>query len=99
MSRYIFTEQAAQDLEDIWDYVAADSLDAADIVARDIRAALELIAAMPGVGHRRKDVRNPRYRFWRANRFIIAYFPDTRPLQIIRIVGAQRDVRRLFDES
>ncbi len=54
---------------------------------------------MPGVGHRRKDVRNPRYRFWRANRFIIAYFPDTRPLQVIRIVGAQRDLRRLFDKS
>ncbi len=35
MSRYILTEQAVQDWEDIWDYVAADSLDAADIVARD----------------------------------------------------------------
>jgi toxin ParE1/3/4 len=63
---------------------------------REIREAFELLAVMPGAGHRRRDVRNERYRFWRANRFIIAYFRDTQPLQIIRIVGGHRDFRRIF---
>ena len=99
MSRYILTEQAEQDLNDIWDYIADQDVEQADAVAREIREAFELLAVMPGAGHRRRDVRDvrdERYRFWRANRFIIAYFRDTRPLQIIRIVGGHRDFRRIF---
>jgi hypothetical protein len=41
-------------------------------------------------------VKNERYRFWRVNRFIIAYFADTRPIQVIRIVGSHRDFRNIF---
>ena len=93
MSRYILTEQAEQDLNDIWDYIADQDVEQADAVAREIREAFELLAVMPGAGHRRRD---ERYRVWRANRFIIAYFRDTRPLQIIRIVGGHRDFRRIF---
>ena len=89
MSRFILTEQAEQDLNDIWDYITDQSV-------REIREAFELLAAMSGAGHRRRDVKNERYRFWRANRFIIAYFRDTQPLQIIRIVGGHRDFRRIF---
>src|SRR5688500_4309875 len=96
MSRYILTEQAEQDLNDIWDYIADQDVEQADAVVREIRDAFELLAAMPGAGHRRRDVRDERYRFWRANRFIIAYFRDTRPLQIIRIVGGHREFRRIF---
>ena len=65
-------------------------------MAAEIRLTLELLATAPRIGHRRADVRDTRYRFWRANRFIIAYFPETRPLQIIRIVGAHRDFRKMF---
>jgi plasmid stabilization system protein ParE len=96
MSAYVLTEQAAQDLQDIWDYIADKSVDSADAVLRDIPEALELLASMPNVGHRRKDVRDSRYRFWRANRFIVAYFRDTQPLQIIRVVGGSQNIRKMF---
>ena len=96
MTRYILTEQAEQDLHDIWDYIAGESLDSADAVIGAIHKSLELLSEWPGIGHRRRDVQNRRYRFWRVNRFIIAYFPDTRPLQVIRIVGAHREFRQLF---
>src|SRR5438094_4491039 len=96
MSEYVLTEQAEQDLNDIWDYIADQSIESADAVAREIREALELLASSPGIGHKRRDVKDPRYRFWRANRFIIAYFRETKPLQIIRIVGGRRDFRRVF---
>jgi plasmid stabilization system protein ParE len=98
MSAYLLTEEAERDLNELWDYIAADSsIDQADAVAVEIRAALNLLASAPGIGHRRGDVKDPRYRFWRANRFIIAYFPDTRPLQVIRIVGGHRNFRKLFN--
>ena len=63
MSRYVLTEQAEQDLNDIWDYIADQSVEQADAVIREIREAFELLASMPGAGHRRADVRNERYRF------------------------------------
>ena len=98
MSRYVLTEQAEQDLNEIWIHIAQQSIDTADAVIREIRDGIELIASSPGVGHQRRDVKDPRYRFWRANRFIIAYFRDTKPLQIIRIVGGHRDFRQLFQQ-
>jgi plasmid stabilization system protein ParE len=96
MSAYVLTEEAERDLNEIWDYIANESIEQADAVAAEIREALTLLASAPGIGHRRADVRDGRYRFWRANRFIVAYFPDTQPLQIIRIVGGHRDFRKLF---
>ena len=68
-------------------------------MATEIRAALRLLAASPGIGHHRADVKDPRYRFWRVNRFVIAYFPDTDPLQVIRIVGGHRDFRKIFKKG
>lgn len=96
MSGYVLTEQAEQDLNDIWDYISHQNIDDADAVLAELREAMEFLAESPSIGHRRRDVRDPRYRFWRANRFIIAYFHETNPLQIIRVVGGRRDLRRLF---
>src|SRR5256885_128078 len=96
MSSYILTEQAHKDLQDIWEYIAAQSVDSADAVIQEIRIALDRLATLPRIGHRRRDVKDRRYLFWRANRFIIAYFRETKPLQIIRIVGGHQDFRRLF---
>ena len=96
MSVYLLTEQAELDLQNIWDYIATESMETADAVAAEIQQAFEKLAQMPGLGHRRIDVRSRRVRFWSVRRFVIAYFPDTQPLQIVRIVGGERDFRRLF---
>jgi toxin ParE1/3/4 len=96
MSAYVLTARAAHDLLDIWEYIADESIDSADAVLTEIHDALDLLASAPGIGHRRRDVRDTRYRFWRVNRFIIAYFPETHRLQVVRIVGGHRDFRRLF---
>jgi plasmid stabilization system protein ParE len=72
MSAYVLTEEAERDLNEIWDYIADQSIEQADAVVAEIRAALDLLALSPGIGHRRQDVKDARYRFWRANRFIIA---------------------------
>jgi plasmid stabilization system protein ParE len=98
MNRYLLTEQAHLDLQNIWDYIAEGSIDAADQVAAEFRSAFELLADHSRIGHRRMDVIDRRYRFWRVRRYIVAYFPDTTPLQVIRIVGGEQDFRRLFDQ-
>jgi plasmid stabilization system protein ParE len=96
MSSYQLTEQAEVDLHAIWDYIAADNIDAADSVAEEFRQTFQKLVQTPGMGHRRIDVRNRRFRFWTVYRYVIAYFPDTQPLQIIRVVGGEQDFSRLF---
>ena len=99
MNRYVLTRRAQKDLELIWNYIAADNVDAADKVKDELRSAMQGLAAAPGKGHGRADVRNPRYRLWVVYSYIIAYFPDTKPLQIVRVVHGRRDFRRLFEKT
>lgn len=96
MKRYILTDQATLDLEQIWEHIADDNIDAADKVRNEIRDALDLLARVPGLGHPRQDVRNPRYRFWVVYSYVIAYFPDTKPLEVVRIVHGARNLKRMF---
>jgi antitoxin ParD1/3/4/toxin ParE1/3/4 len=48
------------------------------------------------LGHRRDDLTTEPLRFWCVYSYLIAYRPDTKPLQIIRIVHGARELGRLF---
>jgi plasmid stabilization system protein ParE len=97
VSSYVLTRRANLDVQQIWNYIAEDNIDAADRVIGELRSAMQELAEMPGKGHRRSDVRNSRYRFWSVYSYIIAYFPDTKPLQIVRVIHGRRNFRRFFD--
>jgi plasmid stabilization system protein ParE len=88
------TPSAARDLVQIWEYIAADSLDAADRVIERIRGEFQRLAAMPGMGHTRKEL-GPEYRVWGVYSYLVVYRPDVRPIQIIRVVSGWRDLGRI----
>ena len=96
MSRYTLSARAKLDIQLIWNYIAETNIDAADRVKSEIRAAMEQLVRMPGMGHRRLDVNNPRYRFWSVFSYVIAYVPDTKPLHIVRVVHGAQNFSRLF---
>jgi plasmid stabilization system protein ParE len=48
MISYILAPEAVQDLHDLWDYIAAENVDAADRVIDALFATFERLAAMPG---------------------------------------------------
>ena len=96
MSQYEISAPARLDLLDIWNHIADQDIDAADRVAADLRAAMELLVEFPELGHRRADVSDSRYKFWVVHSFVIAYFPTTKPLAISRVVHGHRDFRKLF---
>ena len=56
MNEYVLGPDAVLDLEDIWEYIASDSVDAADRWVGKLFDAFETIARMPGIGHRRQDL-------------------------------------------
>ncbi len=97
MSQYVVTEAAADDLQQIDDYlVSADGVAAAERVSRAFEAAFERLAGQPLIGHRRSDLIERPYRFWSVVGFLIVYDADVRPIRIIRILRAKRDVAALL---
>jgi len=56
MSGFVLHPEAYTDLEEIWDYIAADSLDAADQVREEIYEAIQSLIPFPHIGHHRPDL-------------------------------------------
>jgi plasmid stabilization system protein ParE len=56
MSGYALHPDAVADLDEIWEYIAQDNIDAADRVLADIHTVLRTLAASPHIGHRRPDL-------------------------------------------
>jgi plasmid stabilization system protein ParE len=87
---------ADQDLNDIWDYIAPDNLDAADRVLRALETAFQRLADSPALGHYREDLADKRHRFDSVYSYLIVYRWETTPLQIIRVLHGARDVQALI---
>jgi plasmid stabilization system protein ParE len=88
-----FHPEAEIDLAQIWDYIAGDSIVAADRMVAEIRHALELLAAFPHRGHRRTDLTDRPLRFIRVRDYLIAYAPDEKPLWVIAVMHGHRSPR------
>ena len=96
MNEPFITDEALADLDDIWFYIAHDSIAAADDVIDEIYAAADLLAERPEIGHVREDLADTSLRFWRVHSYIIVYRPDTKPLEIVRILSGYRDVSHIL---
>ena len=95
MSKYQFTPQAADDLFEIWKYIANDSAEAANRVEEAVHVACELLADAPMAGRVREDLTALPLRLWPVQpyrNYWVVYDPAKKPLQIIRILHAGRDI-------
>ena len=52
MSGFVFHPDAVADLNEIWEYIAADNPGAADRVMEEIREAIGSLVPFPQQGHR-----------------------------------------------
>ena len=96
MADYLISPDARIDLIEIWDYIAKDNINAADCVAQEFRETMALLAANPELGHIRKDLTSRPVRFWRIYSYLIVYSPETRPMEVVRILSGYRDVAALL---
>lgn len=94
--RYRISRLADRDLEKIWLHIASDNPDAADRVDEELHSAMKMLAMMPGMGHRRSDVEDSRYRFWKVFSYLIAYRVERSVLIVVRVIHGARDFRKLF---
>ncbi len=82
-----------KDLDEIWEYVAADSLDAADRVCQEIYEAIGALVPFPRQGHNRSDLTSRPLRFQRVRDYLIAYIPEEKPLVVIAVLHGRRSPR------
>lgn len=83
MNGYAFHPEARFDLDEIWEFIRADNLDAADRVIAEILGAGRGLVPFPHQGHRRPDLTRRAIRFNRVRDYLISYAPDESPLWVL----------------
>jgi len=92
MSAYVLSPGAKQDLDDLWDYVADEDVDAADRLIELIFDAFEELARFPDMGHKREDLTKFPVLFWPVGNYVIIYRGMRSPIEIVAIVHGKRDI-------
>ena len=84
---------AAQDITDIWEFIAADNPIAAGRVREEILDALRRLVRFPHQGHKRPDLTSRPLRFMLVREYLIAYAPDERPMWVVAVMHGRRSPR------
>jgi plasmid stabilization system protein ParE len=90
MIRYAFHPEARVDLDEIWEFIRADNLDAADRVIAEILSAISKAVSFPNQGLKRPDLTQRPLRFLLVREYLIAYAPDEKPLWVVAVLHGRR---------
>ncbi len=92
MNGYVLGRDAELDLDEIWEYIAADSVDAADQWIEKLFEAFEALGRTPGMGHRRDDLTDWDVLFWPVGAYLIIYRAERHPIEIVAVTEGSRDI-------
>ncbi len=96
MKSYRLRPRALRDLDEIWDFTAANRSPAqAETYLRQIQQALQILAADPGIGVSCEEIRAG-YRKFPAGSHVIFYRRADGGVEIIRILHQRMDVGQNF---
>jgi antitoxin ParD1/3/4 len=96
MSRWQLTPRARRDLFEIWDYIAEDDSNAANRFEQAVFQSCNLLSKSPLAGSIRENLTSRPVRFWVVqpySNYLLVYDPAAKPVQILRIIHAARDLR------
>jgi toxin ParE1/3/4 len=97
MKRFVLTRPAERDLDQIKSYLVEK---AGPVIARrvmkEIRSALYFLGSQPEIGHVREDLTSRQVRFWPLYSYLIVYDPDTKPVEIVRVLHGMRDLEGIL---
>lgn len=95
MSRVRFTPRAAEDLEEIWFFIAADNPDAADRTLDALEEKARLLAEKPQLGPARPDIAKD-LRFHPVGSYLLLYRIIKNGVEIVRVAHGARDLLGLI---
>ena len=98
------TPQARRDLLELADYIARDSLDAAERFLDAAEAAVQLLASSPELGtlceFRSPEAADIRMRsIGGFENYVVFYRPLGNGVDVIRVIHGARDIRAIFSDD
>jgi len=95
MSRYRVAPEARADLDEVYDYVAKESLSAADELIETFQERFRLLATQPLMGQARPELGRSLRSFTVGN-YVIFYRPAEGGIEVAKIIHSARDIEALF---
>ncbi|MBD2430113.1 MULTISPECIES: type II toxin-antitoxin system RelE/ParE family toxin [Fischerella] len=95
MNRYRLSQQAEQDLEDIWIYLAQHDELAGDKQIAQLLDRLPMLAQFPDMGRKRDDLLQG-LRSFPVKPYIVFYTKITDGIEIVRVLHQSRDIENYF---
>lgn len=96
MRSYKLTDQAEQDLNEIWDFIAADNPSAADSLIDKFFESMDSLAEMPAMGRERPDLTDAPVRFWVVRSYLIVYTLAEPSIEVLRVLSGYRDIASII---
>ena len=94
---YVLSDEARFDIDEIWDYIAQDSPDAADRYIDELHHVFSLLAANPLMGREREELET-RLRQLPYENYNLFYRPTDGGVEIYRVLHGARDTVQIFDK-
>jgi toxin ParE1/3/4 len=95
MARLTITESARADLHEIHAYIAKDDPQAAQRFVERLRAKARALAATPGMGRSRQELRSGLFSF-PVGRHVLFYRAQPGGIVLVRVLHGARDLPALF---
>jgi toxin ParE1/3/4 len=89
---------AAQDIAEIWEFIADDSFEQADAWVDRLEATLKLLATQPKMGRARNDLYLT-LRSFPFGRYIVFYSGLADGIDVVRVLHSARDVTSEFERN
>lgn len=97
---FALTPSAVCDLDEILEYILEHGgPEPALHVHRRLHDGFRKIGSQPGIGHSRDDLADESLRIWPVFSYLIIYRPETRPVQVVRVIHGARNVPMVIEES
>ena len=93
-----FAEAVAQDLEEIYDFIAADNVQAADRVIARLQERWRGLVSKPGIGTKRDELREGIRSVTEGN-YLVFYQATPEEIEIVRVLHTSRDIPGIFGTS
>ena len=93
MNGYALHPEAFIDLDRIREFIAEDSVDAADRFITEIFDAIRSLVVFPHQGYRRPNLARRPLRFKLVREYVIAYAPGKQPLWVVAVIHGRRSPR------
>jgi plasmid stabilization system protein ParE len=98
VKQYVLSVGAELDLTEIWEFIAHDSIDAADRWISKLFDAFDAVALNPGIGHKREDLTQYPILFWPVGAYLILYRVQSKRVEIVALTQGARDIPRFLHQ-